>query len=232
MTVTVAANGLYEISAGDLNVNAPTATWPVALDVAPNGTGEFRVVGDDATIDVTGDFAISSTVDGTGMLAYELETGDLLSQINVTGIATFNVGAILAFDVSNAAPTQATYDLLTAGSIVDSGIDFNGPAGWGYEIVSGGLGQILRIADGLGTELEGDHNLDGAVDAADYVFWRKLNIDGEQGYIDFVEHFGEPAPGAGGGAGQVPEPTAGALLLVGMLAVSGWQFPRRGRRAS
>jgi len=198
------------------------------LNIAPNGTGEFRVVGDDATIDVTGDFAISSTANGNGTLAFELETGDLLSQVNVAGIATFNVGSILAFDVSNAAPTQTSYELLTAASIVDSGIDFNGPAGWGYEIVSGGLGQILRIADGLGPDLPGDHNLDGVVDAADYVAWRKLNIGGAQGYDDFVEHFGETAPGAGGG-GQVPEPTAACMLmLAGLLGLSSRQCRRRG----
>jgi hypothetical protein len=60
----------------------------------------------------------------------------------------------------------------------------------------------------------GDHNGDGVVDAADYVAWRKLNIDGAQGYDDFVENFGEPSPGAGGGA--VPEPSATALLLIAM----------------
>jgi hypothetical protein len=117
---TTTATGLYEISAGDLNVNAPTPTWPLALSIAPNGTGEFRVVGDDATIDVTGDFAISSTVNGTGTLAAELESGELLSLINVTGTATFNVDSILSFDVANAAPTQSSYDVLTALDIVDT----------------------------------------------------------------------------------------------------------------
>jgi len=59
-----------------------------------------------------------------------------------------------------------------------------------------------------------DHNGDGVVDAADYVAWRKLNIDGAQGYDDFVENFGEPSPGAGGGA--VPEPSATVLMLIAM----------------
>jgi hypothetical protein len=63
---------------------------------------------------------------------------------------------------------------------------------------------------------DGDHNGDGTVDAADYVVWRKLNIDGEQGYTAFVENFGEPA---GGGGGTVPEPSALALMgvAVGMM---------------
>jgi hypothetical protein len=68
-----------------------------------------------------------------------------------------------------------------------------------------------------GGDLVGDHNQDGTVDAADYVFWRKLNIDGDAGYDDWREHFGETS--APGGGGQVPEPAAMALALVaaGML---------------
>ena len=225
---TTTANGLYEISAGDLNVIAPTPTFTQALNIAPNGTGEFRVVGDDATIDVTGDFAISTTANGNGTLAFELETGDLLSIINVAGAATFNAGSILAFDFSNATPTQTTYDVLTATSISDLGISFSG-SGWDYQIVSGGNGQILQLIESAVPDQPGDHNEDGVVDAADYVAWRKLNIEGESGYEDFVENFGEPAaPGAGGG-GQVPEPGTSVLMLFGMLAIFGCQFPRRGR---
>jgi hypothetical protein len=133
-----AASGLYEISAGDLNVST-------ALNVALKGTGELRVIGDDATIDVTGDFLLDNTVDGMGTLAYELEAGDLLSMINVTGTATFNAGSRLVFDVSQAAPTQGVYDVLTAASISDNGISFTGPPVWSYRIVTGGNGQILQL---------------------------------------------------------------------------------------
>jgi hypothetical protein len=56
----------------------------------------------------------------------------------------------------------------------------------------------------------GDHNDDGFVDAADYVVWRKLDIDGPDGYEDFYENFGEPASGGAGGA--IPEPSAFVLL--------------------
>jgi hypothetical protein len=200
-------------------------TWPIAMDIAPNGTGEFRVVGDDATIDVTGDFAISNTVNGAGTLAYELETGDLLSQINVTGAATFNAGSILAFDFSNAAPTQTTYDVMTATTISDLGIAFSG-SGWGYQIVPGGNGQILQLIQNAAPDLPGDHNEDGTVDAADYVAWRKFNIDGPTGYDDFVRNFGKSTPGGGGrSAGQVPEPMSLLLCLVAV----GLLWAMRGR---
>jgi hypothetical protein len=62
---------------------------------------------------------------------------------------------------------------------------------------------------------DGDHNGDGVVDAADYVAWRKLNIDGEAGYSAFVENFGEPAAG---GSNAVPEPGTWALVLLALFA--------------
>jgi hypothetical protein len=134
------ANGLYKISAGDLNVTT-------ALSIASAGTGQFRVVGDDSTIDVTGDFLNGNTASGVGTLAFELETGDLLSMINVTGTATFSSGSSLVFDATNAAPTQTVYNLLTATSIIDNGISFSQPgtSGWTYHIIPGGNGQILQV---------------------------------------------------------------------------------------
>lgn len=134
---TGAVSGLYKISSGDMNVLT-------ALNVATNGTGELRVVGDDATIDVTGDMRVNNAASGLGTLAFELEAGDLLSTIGVTGTVTFTAGAALVFDAVNAAPTQNVYNLLTAASIVDSGIAFAGPAAWNYRIVTGGNGQILQ----------------------------------------------------------------------------------------
>lgn len=60
----------------------------------------------------------------------------------------------------------------------------------------------------------GDHNFDGKVDAADYVVWRKTNINAQQGYDDWRANFGKPA-GSGLSAGSsVPEPGA-ALYIVG-----------------
>jgi hypothetical protein len=134
----LATNGLYEISAGDLNVQT-------ALNIAPNGTGELRVIGDDATIDVTGNFSVNNTANGVGTLAYELAVGESLSMINVTGTATFNAGAVLFVDDSNATFNQFQYDVLTASSIVDDGITFSAPSGWSYRIIDGGNGKILRI---------------------------------------------------------------------------------------
>jgi hypothetical protein len=57
----------------------------------------------------------------------------------------------------------------------------------------------------------GDHNDDGAVDAADYVAWRKLDPTNEGGYNAFFGNFGEPNPS---GSAPVPEPSAFVLLAA------------------
>jgi hypothetical protein len=71
--------------------------------------------------------------------------------------------------------------------------------------------------------LAGDFNGDGKVDAADFVVWRKNNINGQQGYDDWRANFGQP-DGSGAslaGTAAVPEPGTLGLGLLTMLAL-GW----------
>lgn len=63
----------------------------------------------------------------------------------------------------------------------------------------------------------GDYNFDNFVDAADYVMWRKANPTGNNGYTDWLEHFGESNLGSGGAQAastNVPEPTIATLLVL------------------
>lgn len=234
-TVLGATDGLYKISAGILNAGAMIGT--TALDVAPNGTGQFRVVGDDATINLFGNAIFSSTVDGTGTLAFELEAGDLLSTINVTDAATFGAGSKLVLDVTQALPSQTSYDLLTAASItIDPGLLFDGPTGWNYEIVDGGAVQTLRV---FGPLIEsGDFDADGDVGGEDFLAWQSGfggapprpngNANGDvvinaQDFAIWKQQFGTvDAPAAG-----VPEPGSFGLLLMGLAT-----FAARARRAT
>lgn len=62
----------------------------------------------------------------------------------------------------------------------------------------------------------GDYSGDGVVDAADYVAWRKTDINGPQGYADWRGNFGVTA-GAGAFAGT-PEPTTLWLAAAGLAA--------------
>jgi hypothetical protein len=84
----------------------------------------------------------------------------------------------------------------------------------------------VRLASLPGdTGLDGDHNGDGIVDAADYVAWRKLDSDNPQGYTDFVSDFGESGDGGLGGNARgpsnVPEPATAYLLLLGLASIAG-----------
>lgn len=70
-------------------------------------------------------------------------------------------------------------------------------------------------------EADADYNEDGAIDAADYVLWRKnpiLHGGDPGGYNLWRQQFGQPSPGAGGG-GAVPEPASLAMLAIGLAAL-------------
>jgi hypothetical protein len=94
----------------------------------------------------------------------------------------------------------------------------------------------------LGRDVEallGDFNDDGAVNAADYVSWRKnesannplpndngLTTQAER-YDLWTANFGLPMAG-GGAVGVVPEPAGGILLAIGCAC---WYVSRKGRAA-
>ncbi len=77
--------------------------------------------------------------------------------------------------------------------------------------------------------LAGDFNLDGKVDAADYVSWRKGNSPNPNSLADYNTwraNFGAgPGAGAGLGTSTVPEPASAGLFLLGLVALC-WR--RRG----
>jgi len=237
---TIYGTGVYNISGGSLTATADPLVNVNALSIAPAGTGTFRVIGDDALIDVNGDMLVNAGGGSQGTLAYQLEAEDTsLSMIDVSGIATFNAGAILAFDTSLASPTQTSYNLLTATDVIDSGLVFNGPAGWGFDIIAGGNGEILRAVQTGPGGVAGDYNGNGTVDAADYVLWRnggplqnEIATPGtvtQEDYDSWRARFGSTSgsgAGAGVNAGQVPEPAAAVLMLIGLVAA----FTRRGSR--
>jgi len=78
--------------------------------------------------------------------------------------------------------------------------------------------------------LLGDYNQDGTVDAADYVLWRKNDINSQQGYDDWRANFGQTLVAASTAAAS-PEPTSLALLLIGGLLASCMSIIVRSRRS-
>jgi hypothetical protein len=101
--------------------------------------------------------------------------------------------------------------------------------GWGYETDAG-----VSIQAG---EISSDFNLDGKIDAADYVSWRKIYSESDAAYGEWRTHFGESPAGASGiaalGAGHhgVPEPGSLMLTVIGSFALLGTFLLRRIRRS-
>lgn len=130
-------------------------------------------------------------------------------------------------DASIVSPTQSSYDLLTAATIADDGLDFVAPAGWSYQIVSGGNGQVLRAVNGSTPVENADFNADGTVDGADFLIWQAgfgpsgtltsgdANNDSVVDSADlavWTAQFGTPpSPVA-----SVPEPAALLLEMLGL----------------
>lgn len=78
---------------------------------------------------------------------------------------------------------------------------------------------VVRYESIPNPSLAGDYDNNGVVDGADYVVWRKSNINGQQGYNDWRTNFDRTAiPGAAIGTGAlVPEPTSMMLAIVALL---------------
>jgi hypothetical protein len=76
----------------------------------------------------------------------------------------------------------------------------------------------------VSTEIPGDYNNNGVVDAADYVAWRNGlgQIYDQNDYDVWRTHFGETVSSGSGAIANsaVPEPSTLIVLLIGMLVTS------------
>ena len=85
------------------------------------------------------------------------------------------------------------------------------PAGFIFDVVYNPT--LVRLTVVPGMDLPGDYNLDGTVDAADYVVWRKS--DGTQGGYDaWRNNYGRTAAAAAAtSTANIAVPEANSLLL-------------------
>jgi hypothetical protein len=174
--------------------------------------------------------SFGGNVDLVGGTALNMEIGGETAgtnydQINVAG--NLSVGGVLTVSLINGfTPVAgATFDLLNWGTLEGVFSSLQLPSlgsslAWDTSDLYSS-GELSVVAVGLG----GDYNDDGAVDAADYVIWRKggpllneVDVPGainETDYDAWQTRFGTTAPGGGGSAdGQVPEPGGLAMILL------------------
>jgi hypothetical protein len=128
-------------------------------------------------------------------------------------------------------------NLAASGDVAVTGLAMPQPAGAGYRartisrVASGVPHSVLQLA--YVRLLDGDFNLDGVVDSADYTVWRdKLGSRySDADYDVWKENFGNHV-GGGSGVGTraaVSEPATRNVLLFGMLlcfACKGWSRSR------
>jgi hypothetical protein len=216
---------------GDLSVAGDTTfTGDITGAGAFTGAGSVTFVGsyapgDGSHVPFEGDvtFASSNTL--------HIDIGDgALDQLAIAGDAT--VGGALSITLLDGfmPALDDTFEILTAaGGIGGTFAETNLPAlggNLGWNLDYGANSVTLAAVPGL----PGDFNLDGAVDAADYVIWRK-NIRAPEPYEEWRGNFGasvaaagSPAAASRGGAPldtAVPAPNTLTLLILGGLAVCG-----------
>src|SRR4029079_6926114 len=77
------------------------------------------------------------------------------------------------------------------------------------------------FVSGLTLLLAGDYNNNAAVDAADYVWWRK-NDGTAAGYNTWRTNFGRTSAGGSGvGITSVPEPMSGVMMVIVSMVFAG-----------
>jgi hypothetical protein len=249
----------------DINDASNTVTFPVNLGntttTFPTGSTFTKSQMLSALHTVTDHLPVVADYQIPAMM--QAVAGTIPSSIDLG--STFNLGVT----VTNSAPVSFSngadvlhYSLTTSGSVTGSFLNQNETAlggsnnhNVGFNTSSIGMksGTITVTSTNQGIPngtinipisflvvLPGDYNLDGAVDARDYIVWRKNsnigsgatysqgdgNRDGAVNVTDYNiwrSHFGQTASGSGAGmefGSTVPEPSSFVLVLIGICLAS------------
>ncbi len=166
---------------------------------------------------MTGDYTQSS-----GTLQIELASPSSFDKLVVSGNLTLG-GTLSVSLLSGYSPAAgAIFDILDWGTLTGTFSTLQLPPLTGslaWNTTGLYTDGVLAVTGGAG--LPGDYNASGAVDAADYVVWRKTN-GSQAGYDLWRSNFGRTA-GSGTGisaAAAVPEPANILMVLTASLAAS------------
>jgi hypothetical protein len=243
-TITLTSNGAgtsdlpsTPLAPQTVNLQAQVNNFAVADVVKLAGDGVFSMIGaNELSLDfgsiVEGQPALSAELGATNDAAAPAD--DLAGSFTLDA-AGFSLTGFGPFADVTAGATHGALFVELDSSIVG---DFSGmitlqPVSTNPRPFSLDLSPITIHLMGS-VELAGDHNNDGAVDASDYVVWRKT--DGTQaGYDTWRTNFGRTA-GSGSGAvssasgSAVPEPSAIMLaMIVGLVFPACFMRRRYGR---
>jgi hypothetical protein len=165
-----------------------------------------------------GTITVNGSLMNHSVLRLDIYDGSLMDKLAVNG--TFDAAGVIAVAVHSATPAIGeTFDVLDATTFVDSGytFDFAGaplPEGLQWDFSRFAVDGTLRVVEGDTADFNGD----GAVDAGDYVVWRKTDSGNLQGYADWWRSFG-----AGGASSPsqngAPEPATLVLLTFALVGL-------------
>ena len=204
---------------------AGTATFSGDVSGAGNFTGGGEVVfqgsyapGDSpAAVAFEGDLTLADT----NTLFVEIggtTPGSQYDTLTVAGTAALD-GILDVALIDDFTPTAGQqFTILSANSITNNGLVLGGAAAGSFSLLVGSTSVMLQAT---APSLPGDYNQDGSVDAADYVVWRKNDINGQQGYDTWRANFGATA-GSGSASSSnaaVPEPDLLAFVLTFACAI-------------
>jgi T5SS/PEP-CTERM-associated repeat protein len=162
---------------------------------------------------VDGDYAQTAT----GELVIELASAASHDQLLVTDNATLD-GVLTVNLIDGFTPSVGqAFTILTANAVdrTFSMEVFPAIPTIAFDVIYNAQSVVLTVVPAL----PGDYNLDGTVDAADYVVWRKgLGTTYMQSDYDVWRvHFG--ASNRGGSLATIPEPASFAILMIGISAM-------------
>jgi hypothetical protein len=172
---------------------------------------ELRI-GPSGTIEINDDFTQHANGALTVTLGFHSSTAPTLG---VAGDATMS--GTLAVELSNGfVPTQGSeFTIVTTFGVVSGEFsDVNLPMlPWNldWELLYNVDAIVLRVV-----ENNGDFNHDGAIDAADYVMWRK-NDATQVAYDRWRVNFGQASGNSSRASSTIPEPSAIVLVVLGTI---------------